>query len=74
MGLSFQNQFDWAMRKLGYHPSTYQDSVNRLFRQRLESETKNFLNDPSVESVVNFQQVYNQVMKRISSFTKLSKV
>lgn len=61
MGLNFQNQFDWAMRKLGYHPSTYQNSVNRLFQQRLESETKDFLNDPSVENVVNFQQVYNQV-------------
>ena len=62
MHLSFQTQFEWAMKKLHYHPSTYESIKNSLFRKKTEAVVKDFLNDPANPPNASFQQLYTDAV------------
>ena len=74
MNLSFKSQFDWAMKKLSYDPSTYESYKNGLFKSKADRLVKDFLNDPSNPPNVDLQQLYTDTLKEAEVTLSLRRV
>ena len=71
MNLSFKDQFEWAMKKLNYNPSTYDNFRTIRFRRRVDELIQDFLNDPTQNDTINLIKIKEEVTNNIESTIKL---
>lgn len=71
MNLDFHQQFEHSMRKLGYHPNTYQTYRVAMFKKRIEEITNNFIENPVNNMELNLGEIYNNVMNEITNIINL---
>ena len=74
MNLSFANQFDWAMNKLGYHPKTYQSFVENKFKSHVKQLLSDFMeNENNSPSNLDLVQIRNHVENECQTFLEIKK-
>ena len=71
MNLSFKDQFEWAMKKLNYNPSTYDNFRKNQFRRRVDKLVEDFLNDPTQNGTIQLVQIREQVTNDVESIINL---
>ena len=60
MNLNFHNQFDMAMKKLRYHPSTFEDTIVGRINSRVKDITSQYLKDKNSTNI-NLQEIENSI-------------
>jgi len=60
MNLNFDNQFDWAMKKLCYHPSTFEDTIVGKINHRIKDITGQYLENKNSVNI-NLQELESSI-------------
>ena len=60
MNLNFDNQFDWAMKKLRYHPSTFEDTIVGRINSRIKDITGQYLENKNSVNI-NLQELESSI-------------
>ena len=67
MNLKFVDQFNSAMKKLNYHPSTYDNFIKFKFRKKMNKIIENFLNGSSQIDNISLVNIKNQIMIEVEN-------
>lgn len=72
MNRAFNEVFDHCMRKLSYHPDTYQNLRNSMFQRRVKELAENYINNNNNEvAEMTFGMIYNMVENEVNNIINL---
>ena len=60
MNLTFEDQFNWAMKKLRYHPTTFQSTLEGRINSRIKELTQEYHNSGN-NSIINVEKIKKEL-------------